>query len=120
MSCSHAQASATSRSSPTGHAQTAKSSASIKRWPGNGPTGSSTAHTASAPLHCHTGSSTTTERGHTARSEADPRSAAFTTCVGTTPSEQDTQWIDWGSLIGCHCPVEGVFPGGASLQTLEL
>src|SRR5207244_2537374 len=46
-----------------------------------------TAHTASAPLHCHTGSTTTTERGHTARSEADPRSAAFTTCVGTTASQ---------------------------------
>jgi transposase InsO family protein len=37
-----------------------------------------------APPHCHTGSTTTTGHGHTALSEDDPRSAAFTTSVGRT------------------------------------
>jgi transposase len=72
---------------PTGRAPTAKSNASTKRWRANGPTGSSTAHTANAPPHCHTGSTTTTPGGHTARSEANPRSAAFTTYVGRTSSQ---------------------------------
>ena len=47
-------------------------------------TASSTAHTANAHRPCHTGSTTTTAAGHTAHSEADPRSAAFTTSVGRT------------------------------------
>ncbi len=64
--------SGTSPPSPTGHAPTAKSSASTRRWRANGPTGSSTPHTASAPPPCHTGSTTTTPRGHTAHSEATP------------------------------------------------
>jgi hypothetical protein len=36
---------------------------------------------------CHTGSSTTTTRDRTARSEGYRRSAAFTTCVGRTARE---------------------------------
>ena len=37
---------------------------------------------------CHTGSTTTTTDDHTARSETDPRSAAFTTSVGRTTSRR--------------------------------
>jgi len=80
--------SATSAPSHTGRARTARSSASTRRWPANGRTGSSTAHTASAGAPCHTGSTTTTTRGRTARSEAGPRSVAFTTSVGRT-----TRWL---------------------------
>ena len=43
------------------------------------------AHTTPAPKPCHTGSTTTTTRGRTAHSEANPPSAAFTTSVGRTP-----------------------------------
>ncbi|MBA3366289.1 MAG: DDE-type integrase/transposase/recombinase, partial [Actinobacteria bacterium] len=39
-----------------------------------------------ATRRCHTGSTTTTGHGHTARSETGPRSAAFTTSVGRTIS----------------------------------
>src|SRR4051794_21015505 len=45
---------------------------------------SSTAPTANVRPRCHTGSTTTTRRGRTAHSQDDPRSAAFTTSVGTT------------------------------------
>src|SRR5438093_13731269 len=82
--CSLATRSVTSRPSPTGRAPTARWSASTKRWRASGPTGSSTAHTANALPHCHTGSTTTTGHGHTAHSEDDPRSAAFTTYLGRT------------------------------------
>ena len=58
--CSPATRSGISRPSPTGRAPTARSSASTRRWRANGPTGSSTTHTASAPPPCHTGSTTTT------------------------------------------------------------
>src|SRR5438128_12614378 len=44
-----------------------------RRWPGNGPTESSTAHIDSATRRCHTGSSTTTPPDHTAQSDTDPR-----------------------------------------------
>jgi transposase len=71
---------------PTGHAPTARSSASTRRWVASGPTDSPTAHTASATTHCHTGSTTTTGHDHTAHSETSPRSAAFTTSVGRTSS----------------------------------
>jgi Integrase core domain len=64
-----------------------------KRWRANGHTDSSTAPTANAPPHCHTGSTTTTQRGHTAHSEADPRSAAFTTSVSRTASGRGSQGI---------------------------
>jgi hypothetical protein len=74
----------TSPPSPTGHAPTARSSASTKPWPANGPTASPTAHTTNATKPCHTGSSTTRHAGHTARSETNPRSDAFTTSVGRT------------------------------------
>src|SRR5947207_15107664 len=63
----------------------ARSSASTRRWPANGPTASATAAIATAPPPCHTGSSTTTRGDRTARSAAYPRSAAFTTSVGRTP-----------------------------------
>ena len=79
-------ASSTSRPSPTGHARTGKSSASTRRWEGSGPTGWPTAHTAIATAPCHTGCATTTSADPTAQSEAGHRSAAFTTCVGRTPS----------------------------------
>src|SRR5215217_8000639 len=42
------------------------------------------AHTATATEPCHTGAATTTNADPTAQSEADPRSAAFTTSVGRT------------------------------------
>jgi transposase len=54
---------ATSPPSPTGPAPTARSNASTKRWPANGPTDSPTAHTATATPPCHTGSTTTTGDG---------------------------------------------------------
>jgi hypothetical protein len=44
----------------------------------------STAHIDSATRRCHTGSTTTTGRDRTARSETGHRSAAFTTSVGRT------------------------------------
>ena len=47
---------------------------------------SATAHIDNATRPCHTGSTTTTTGDHTARSETNPRSAAFTTSVGRTPS----------------------------------
>lgn len=47
---------------------------------------SPTAPTAIATVRCHTGFTTTTSRGQTARSEADRRSAAFTTSVGRAAS----------------------------------
>ena len=43
---------------------------------------SPTAHIDTATPPCHTGSTTTTTGDHTASSETDPRSAAFTTSVG--------------------------------------
>ncbi len=81
-----AGASATSPLSPTGHAPTARSSASTRRWPANGRTGSPTAHIDTATRRCHTGSTTTTDEGRTAHSETGHRSAAFTTSVGRTSS----------------------------------
>jgi hypothetical protein len=71
---------------PTGHARTARSSASTRQWRASGPTGSSTPPIDSATQPCHTGSSTTTSADHTAHSEASLRSAAFTTSVGRTTS----------------------------------
>src|SRR5918995_6640810 len=65
-----------------------RSSASTRRWPANGLTGSSTARIDSATRRCHTGSSTTTGADHTARWETGLRSAAFTTSVGRTPSRR--------------------------------
>jgi transposase len=85
-SCSPAAGSATSAPSPTDRAPTARSSASTRRWRANGPTGSPTAHIDSATKRCHTGSTTTTGRGRTVRSETGHRSVAFTTSVGRTPS----------------------------------
>ena len=70
-----------------GPAPTARSSASTRRWRASGPTDSSTTHTANAPPPYHTGSTTTTHGDHTAHSEADPRSAVFTTSVGRTARE---------------------------------
>jgi hypothetical protein len=75
----------------TGHARTARSNASNKRWNANGPADSPTAHTDTATPPCHTGSTTTTGHDHTAHSETDPRSAAFTTSVGRTARRRRTQ-----------------------------
>src|SRR5581483_10848996 len=74
------------RPSRTGRAPTERSSASTRRWRVNGPTGSPTAHIDTATPPCHTGSTTTTGDGHTARSETGHQSAAFTTSVGRTSS----------------------------------
>jgi hypothetical protein len=74
---------------PTGHARTARSSASTRRWPASGPTGSRTAHTDNATRRCHTGSTTTTGTGRTARSETGLQSPAFITSVGRTTSGGD-------------------------------
>ena len=96
--CSADTGSGTSPPSPTGHAPTARSNASTKRWRASGPTGSSTTHTANAPPPCHTGSTTTTRGDHTAHSEADPQSAAFTTSVGRTsrsPGVQARRHLAW-------------------------
>jgi len=74
-----------------GHLETAPIlfvSSNPSRWRGSGRTGSPTALIASAGEPCHTGYTTTTTRGRTARSEADLRSAAFTTSVGRTPSQR--------------------------------
>jgi transposase len=46
--------------------------------------GSPTPHTTNVTPPCHTGSTTTTRRGHTAHSEANPQPAAFTTSMGRT------------------------------------
>jgi Integrase core domain len=59
---------------------------STRRWRESGPTASPIALTDSATKRCHTGSSTTTGAGRTARSETGLRSAAFTTSVGRTSS----------------------------------
>ena len=56
----------------TGPAPTAKSNASTRPWPANGPTDSATAHIDNATRPCHTGSTTTTTGDHTARSETQP------------------------------------------------
>jgi len=74
----------TSPPSPTDPAPTARSNASTRRWPANGPTASATAHTTSANRRCHTGSTTTTGKDRTARSATGHHSAAFTTSVGRT------------------------------------
>jgi len=60
---------------------------STKRWRANGPMASATAAQNTARPLCHTGYSTTTRAGRTARSELGHRSAAFGTCVGSTPSQ---------------------------------
>src|SRR5215217_2482857 len=60
---------------------------STKRWRANGPMASATAAQNTARPLCHTGYSTTTRAGRTARSELGHRSAAFGTCVGRTPSQ---------------------------------
>ena len=83
-SCSLAATSATCGHSPTGRAPTERSSASTKRWPANGHTGSPTGHIDTATPPCHTGSTTTTGDDHTAHSQTGHPSAAFTTSVGRT------------------------------------
>ncbi len=67
------------RRSRTARAPTARSSASTRRWRASGHTASSTARIVSGHVLCHTGSTTTTAVGRTARSEVDLPSAAFTT-----------------------------------------
>ena len=82
-SCSGARSS-TGRSRPTGPKQTARSSATSKRWHANGPTARPTPTQTPAAPRCHTGSSTTTSAGTTARSETGHRSRWFTRSSGRT------------------------------------
>ena len=105
----------------------------------SGPTASPTAHTTSAAKPCHTGSTTTTRADHTAHSETDPRSAAFTTSVGRTTSSRDDASIR-ASLSretepatsvfertpsdpadpAAGCPWVGLRPGGATTVAVQL
>ena len=62
--------SATSRPSPAVHRPTARSSASSRRWPVSGPTGSPTAPRPTARGPCHTGCATTTSSDPTHRGPA--------------------------------------------------
>ena len=68
----------------------------------NGPTASPTPPITNEHKPCHTGSTTTTTTDHTAHSEADHQSAAFTTSVGRTPSGsnfEETRICQCGCLL---------------------
>jgi transposase len=88
-SCSSARSS-TGRSVLTGPKQTARSSATSKRWHANGPTARPTPTQTPAAPRCHTGSSTTTSAGTTARSETGHRSRGFTRSSGRTARSAST------------------------------